>query len=494
MKSVAAIALLGLTGLAGAPGGVAVNRVGAQHVGTREIFSSTSMAVSWAAPSGGVHHYTITAVEGVQGTSVSASVAASSTSATLTGLKAATTYAITVTACEDEACVRSSAAPAVEGSTDTEYWQLQGGGSSITGLTKIVSDGNARLSVTRFGAEAGDMAGRIQLYYGPMGSGRASPLAAAVASQAADAAQPSTYLSFSSRAGSSGLNSPATSSTWIRSVATGQGVPLTREAGGLVRLFFEAAGADGKTRIFWIDSRDGYYGLDFNAGSPGVCSTAEDYSTGGDCAPTLAIGVEGDATGANARITNARQFKVAWPILDRTHWDAAPGTFMVFTTDRVSGCSDAPMNHGYAVWSGSAWQVQYRDDGCPKLFTSAQAAFPLHVGGARYKLYYGDPSIADGRRTGNLPFLGPKKLIYGDGQVTSDADRVDFEDWEAQSSARDVVFVWPNGDVLDAAAEGYIDDYHFLSPTGSLDLQVMYVTITDGAVVPFAAAAVLKNP
>lgn len=71
---------------------------------------------------------------------------------------------------------------------------------------------------------------------------------------------------------------------------------------------------------------------------------------------------------------------------------------------------------------------------------------------------------------------------------------MDFEDWEAQSSARDVVFVWPNGDVLDAAAEGYIDDYHFLSPTGSLDLQVMYVTITDGAVVPFAAAAVLKNP
>ena len=43
-------------------------------------------------------------------------------------------------------------------------------------------------------------------------------------------------------------------------------------------------------------------------------------------------------------------------------------------------------------------------------------------------------------------------------------------------------------------AEGYIDDYHFLSPTGSLDLQVMYMAITDGSIAPIAAAAVLLNP
>ena len=71
---------------------------------------------------------------------------------------------------------------------------------------------------------------------------------------------------------------------------------------------------------------------------------------------------------------------------------------------------------------------------------------------------------------------------------------VDFEDWEAQAAAREVVFLWPNGDVLDAGAEGYIDDFHFLAPTGSLDLQVMYVTITNGVVAPFSAAAILLNP
>lgn len=71
---------------------------------------------------------------------------------------------------------------------------------------------------------------------------------------------------------------------------------------------------------------------------------------------------------------------------------------------------------------------------------------------------------------------------------------MDFEDWEPQSSARDVVFLWPNGEQMNAAAEGYIDDYHFLAPTGTLDLQVMYITITDGAIPPLAATAILRNP
>ena len=167
---------------------------------------------------------------------------------------------------------------------------------------------------------------------------------------------------------------------------------------------------------------------------------------------------------------------------------------MVFTLDRIASCTAYSMNHGYAVWNGSTWAVQYRADGCPKLFTGAQAAFPFHSGGVRYRLYYGDPSLTEGRSSSNLPFLGPKKLIYADGTVSGDAGVVDFEDWEAQTAARDVVFLWPNGNELDARAEGYIDDYHFLAPTGSLDLQVMYITITDGAVAPFSVTAMLKNP
>jgi len=54
--------------------------------------------------------------------------------------------------------------------------------------------------------------------------------------------------------------------------------------------------------------------------------------------------------------------------------------------------------------------------------------------------------------------------------------------------------LWPNGDTLDDTAEGYIDDYHFLAPTGSLDLQVMYLAITNGVEAPIGAGAVLLNP
>jgi hypothetical protein len=337
------------------------------------------------------------------------------------------------------------------------------------------------------------MANRVQLYYGPMPHDRRQSLSVAVASGPADPLIPETYLTFSSRAGASGLIAPTTPSRLIASVATGQGVPVARDDDRFVRLFFEAQGNDGRTRVQWIDSRDGMAGLDFNAGAARTCDTAADYADGGGCAPTVAIAVEGDIDG-NPRIRNARQFKVAWPTATSPHWDLAAGTFMVVTTDRIEGCSTSSHNQAYAIWDGVRWAVEYREDGCPKLLTSAQAAFPLHTGGVRYRLYYGDPSQTEGRGTSNLPFLGPKRLLYGDGAITGDPTHVEFEDWEPQAAARDVAFLWPDGSRLDARSEGYIDDYHLLAPTADPALQVMYVTITDGAIVPIAAAAVLRNP
>lgn len=492
------ITLSAATAAGAAPANVSAARVTAVTVAGRALSASSQLAVTWtASPGDNTHHFEVVARESVQGTEVRASAAATATALTLTGLKAATTYSVTVLACANEACTTSAASASASAETDTEYWQMQGTGNSVDRLTKIVSDGNARLSATRFGPDAGALANRVQLYYGPMNSAttnRQSQLSAAVASDAANASSPASYLTFTSRAGASGLIAPASPAALVTNMATGQGVPVTREQGSFVRLFFEAQGADGRTRAMWIDSKDGYVGQDFNAGAAGTCSTAADYSAGGGCEPTVAIAVDGDLNG-NSKVTNSRQFKVAWPTLDSPHWDMAVGSFMVFTSDRITGCSDYQMNHGYAVWDGTKWVVQYRDNGCPKLFTSAQAAFPFHSGGARYRLYYGDPSITDGRATsGNLPFLGPKKLIYADGAVSGSATVVDFEDWEAQTSARDVVFLWPNGDQMDARAEGYIDDYHFLTPTGDPNLQVMYITITDGAIVPIAVAAVLLNP
>lgn len=478
-----------------APTDISASNTGAKTVGATTIYSSTELNVSWTSPEGSnVDHYEITATETIGNTSVSTKTSGSS--ATLSGLKAATTYSVTVKACEDASCSSGASSDPVTGTTFSEYWQLQGTGNTTSGLTKIVSDGNARLSATRIGPDAGgDSASRILLYYGPtMSQGGSPKLTVASTSEATEASLPSSYLRFQSYASSSGLVSPTTATALIKQVATGQGVPLSSEMGGKVRLFFEAEGSDGKTRVMYIDSKDGYTGYDFNSGSSGICSSSSDYQDGGGCAPYIAIGVEGDSDRPNLGIRNARQFKLGFPTLDDWRWDGSSGTFMVFTTDKVTGCSDYNMNHGYAVWDGSSWNVQYDSGGCPKLFKSAQAAFPMHIGGKKYKMYYGDPSISTGRLNTSIPFLGPKKLIYADGASSGSANTVDFEDWENQDSARDVVFLWPDGHQLDAGAEGYIDDYHFLAPTGNLDLQVMYMAISNGTDVPFTAAAVLLNP
>ena len=295
-------------------------------------------------------------------------------------------------------------------------------------------------------------------------------------------------MSFTSLAGTTGLIAPETAADLVNEINDGHAIPMQS---GAVRLFFDPFGKDGHSRLMYLDSADGYVGRNYNRNATSTCSSTADYSAGGGCEPTVVIGIEGDSVRPNSKISNVRQFKVGWPSLTDWRWNTQERAFLVFTTDAISGCSTHMMNHGYAIWNGSQWDVQYETNGCPKLFKSAQAAFPLHIGGKRFKMYYSDPSQQTGRVTSSeKPWLGPKKLIYADGS----ADVVDFGDWEAQSVARDVVFLWPNGDTLDSKGVGYIDDYAYLTPTGSLDLQVMYLAITDSSIVPFPAAAMLLNP
>lgn len=470
-----------------------VDPVAATTVGTTAYYSSSRLRLVWDAPSGAtISHYNVSWTDQVTGQQGTATVTA--TGADLADLKAATSYLIEVTACAATSCAVTQKASA-SATTPSEVWQLQGSGNTVSGLTKIVSDGNVKIHAMRYGADAtSGLAGRIGLYYGPSGS-TVRGLATGITGTAASTATPSSYLSFTSRAGSSGLISPSSAATLVKDVATGQAIPLTTALGAKVRLFFEAAGADNKTRIMYVDSSDGWVGADFNSGSAATCSTQADYGSSGGCAPTVVIGVEGDAVASNSKIANARQFKIGYPTQSDWRWDGAAGTFMVFTTDRISGCTDAQMNHGYAVWSGSAWTVQYAASGCPKLFAYAQAAHPLHLGGVRYKMVYGDTSDTSGRiASSSLPFLGPKRLIYADGARTGEAARVDYEDWETTAQGRRLQFLWPNGETLSSTAEGYIDDFTIIAPTGDLALQVLYLAITDGTIPPFSAAAVLLNP
>ena len=476
-----------------APGNVTVAQVNQRTVGSASFGSSSKLLVSWSAPTGyAIDHYEITATEVLAAISVTATAAATATSATLTPLKAATTYSVVVKACKDSACTSAGTTAAVGATTPAEYWQLQGTGSAVATLTKPVADGNARLSATRFGPEAGAVANTVQFYYGPQGVTGQSVASSGVVS----ASNSASYLSgFTSYATSSGVRSPTSATSGIKSIATGQGVPLSAALGAKVRLFFESNDVDGKTRIYSVASVDGYVGRDFNLGAATTCTTSADYLSGGNCPATVVIGVAGDTVNPTSKISAARQNKIAWPTLTDWRWDGAVGTFMVFTVDQISGCTTASHNHAYAVWSGTTFVPQYDSTGCPKMFKSAQAALPLHIGDVRYKMYFGDPSVTTGKTSSSpLPFVGPKKLIYADGRSSGSASIVDYEDWESVASGRDVRFLWPSGEQLSDTAEGYIDDFQFLTPTGSLDIQVLYMSITDGSVVPFAATAVLLNP
>ena len=463
----------------------------APSAGATATSSSTRLQLAWSGPSNFVPtSYEVAITEVASGLTRTTSVTAAS--AALADLKSATSYRVEVRACHSSCYTEPTGSATAE--TPAEVWQLQGTGRGIAGLSRPVADGNVRLHALRLGPGAGaDLEGRLRLYYGPFGS-TARGLAVATTGEPASASNAATYLSYTSRAGNAGLLDPPTPGPLVRSVATGQAVPLSTSLGARTRLYFEALGTDGRTRILQLDAQDGYSGLDFNAGASGICSTAADYSPGGGCAPVVAIGVEGDA-GGWPRVSNARQFKVGVATADDWRWDGAAGMFMVFTLDAIPGCTAATHNQAYAVWNGTTWQVQYAATGCPKVMSSMQAAHPLHVGGARYKLYYGDPSIAGGRVAGSqLPFLGPKKLLYADGATSGAAATVEFEDWEPVSRGRDLTFLWPDGSALDATNEGYIDDFTVLAPTGTLALQVMYIAITDGIVAPFAASAVLLNP
>ena len=472
--------------LAWAPA-LAVATVPGQSAGSTATASSTRLQLSWTAPTNfAPTSYEVIVTEVATGTSRTSSV--TTASASLTELKSATAYRLEVRACHSSCYAQPTGTASTE--TPAEVWHLQGSGNGIAGLARPVADGNVRLHALRLGPGAGaDLEGRLRLYYGPFGS-VSRGLAVATTSVPASAADPASYLSFTSRAGSAGLVDPPTPVPLVRSVATGQGVALAPPLGSGIRLFFEGLGTDGRTRILQVDSQDGYAGLDFNSGGSTTCI---DYSALG-CLPTVAIGVEGDP-GGWAKVLNARQFKVGVPTATDWRWDGAAGTFMVFTLDNIVDCTNASHNQGYAVWNGTSWQVQYEASGCPKLMRSMQAAHPLHMGGSRYKLYYGDPSNQSGRITmSQLPFLGPKKLLYADGAASGAAATVDFEDWEPVARGRELTFLWPDGSALDTRFEGYIDDFTVLAPTGALALQVMYIAITDGIVPPFAASAVLLNP
>jgi hypothetical protein len=222
-----------------------------------------------------------------------------------------------------------------------------------------------------------------------------------------------------------------------------------------------------------------------------------DYAAGGGCEPALDIGVDLDGAQGFAGIQNARQFKIGVATRASTAWDMAPGSFMWFTTEWTNGrCSTFGFNAAYATWDGTRWRVEDGGSGCPKLLSGVQAPAPVHLGDARYKLYFNRHRSAGGP-TNPAAAIKPMQMLYADGTRSGDPVAVEFEDWEPLDAARDVNYVWPDGTLLSEDEESRLDDYVMLAPLAAEPARlIMYSNMSSSGLgaMPFIGAAVLINP
>lgn len=470
--------------------------------------SSSSLTVTWRSPDALVSRYVLVLREARS--SRETVVGGDRTGTTLIDLKAGTTYIATLRAClQDDCAAFVDADSAAQGSTSEEYWRVNGWGRGFANADRLVDDGNVGSHAFVYGPWAGpSLAGKIQLYYTPM---QREEKGAKIGEQIAD-----TVISVDDAARFRGVSGygllrlcqppppgqpslPDPQCTAAGNLATTlalfQAVPLTPEAGGLVRLYFEAQGSDGRTRILHLDSQDGYVGRDFHRGAATRCGSLSDFAPGGACEPALDIGVASDGDRGFPGLESARQFKIAYPTRDGGAWDLAPGTFMLFTTEWRSGrCSTFGHNQAFAVWNGARWTVEDAGGGCPKILRGVQAPAPVHLGGARYKLYFNRHRTPGG--PGNpLTDVKPMQMIYADGAATGDASIVEFEDWEQIDAAREIHYVFADGTPLTEAEESRLDDYVMLAPTSDPAVLIMYSNMSaTGTTPPFIGSAVLINP
>ncbi len=483
--------------------GLTVGSVETTAIGGRTINSSTKLKVDWRSLTGiAIDHYEVEAAESIGSTTVKLSTGSIAT--TLSGLKAGTTYAVTVKACYDAACRYSVTSLPASGKTSEEYWQIQGTGNSYNTATRVISDGNIGSHGFRYGEWAGaSLNGRIRLYYNPMAGNEKGAKPAITSGVATTSLATVSQLSGESGFGllnpcpvaAPGQPAPSCPGTGaVKTLALFQAVPMN----GFIRMFFEANGTDGKNRILQIDSRDGYQGRDFNRGSRTICQTIGDYAAGGECEARVMIGVEGDQLEGNPGIQHVRQFKMLYPTIGSTvdnRWDGASGTAMILTVNLSSQtCSPYAFLQGYAVWDGTGWRVQYQTNGCPKIFEQMQAPNPVHLGGNRYKLYYNNTTALRSQPSNPLTDFKVMKMIYADGERTGSSTTIDFEDWESTTSAREIFYLWPDGSIMSDENESKFDDHVTILPTRDPSYQVIYSNFSNAQISPFIGMAVLVNP
>src|SRR5581483_10324038 len=407
-----------------------VAKIGPITVAAKTFHASGRVSAQWNSAAS-ADHYEVTATKANGGVPI---VYKMNQSGTLTGLASSTEYRFAIKACLDAACSSSIDGGTASATTDEEYWQIRGTGSTFATADRIVSDGNTKPWVVRWGADAGSsLANRAQLYYDPIPSSekgiKIGTNSNAITS--ADSVASWTPLSGYGFHRNDGNGKAGTGPL------TFQVIPLSARTGGAALLIYEATDADGHGRIYSIKSRDGWLGRDFNKSASTICADT-DLVAGGNCEAKLEIGIASDG---NPHVNEARQFKVGLPLLDQWTWDGDSGTFMVVTLHfgNDTACSTSFFNMGSAFYGNSKWTLEYGSNGCPKVIPGVQAPMPVHLGALRYKLYFNHNTNA----SGSADQFKPMKLLYADGAGGLSPALVEFADWEDISQARRVNIFWP---------------------------------------------------
>lgn len=432
--------------------------------------SSTRLRAGWLPPGEPVDHYLLALTDDGIGKETVVRVESPADRIILDGLKSGTGYSVSLTACLDPQCTEVMIADAAaSGATGEEYWRIQGEGHSYEDALKVVEEGLVLAYALRFGREAGpELAGRTGLFFNP-GGGKGWNGGVLIALNNSAGTGLDALSHFSSTANGIeqscpiGPENPVCPVPGIGTIGASQPVPLgSRPA---VRLYFEATSVEepGRpTRVYYLDSQDGYKGQDYNSGPSTRCGDG-DYAPGGGCEPGLAIGVSGDAGVPDSGLVQVRQSKIGYRIRDSWLWDLRPGTFMVITGADACGATENGLF--YAVWDGGQWET-VKDGECARvLVPKAHGPVVVHLGGDAFKLYYEDESRG---HTGK-----PLHVIYAGGANGT----LDFEDWEPVEAAREVHFLWPDGTVLDAEEESGLGDHMIYIPEGIPGPQVMYLNL-----------------
>lgn len=473
--------------------GLTVSKIDSQTVGSYTFPSSSKLKISWLAPvSYVVDHYRLTAIDDIKGDTVIQDVSVSQNSDTLEMLKSATAYSISIRACGNSSC--SNYIPCknnVTDSTSNEYWQLQGTGNTVSGVTKLISDANVLSYGFVYGSWYASKEGLIRYYYNPT-TGNEKGLKPAISNNIQDGSM-SAAMNFTANNGYGITKFYYTAGSQVpKHIGQACAIPYN----GKIRMFFEALnGNDNKNRIYYLDSKDGYEGIDFDSSSSTLCDSAADYATGGGCEYFIALGIQTDPN-PSVNVSDVRQFKIGYPTIDNWLWKGDNNTFMAVTynIDTTVSCGNIrQFTTGYAVYDSinGNWTLQYSNASCPYFWDGMQAPAIIHMGGNRYKLYFNDNQILKGQSHNPQTDTKPMKVVYA---TASSGNFPSFSDWETVAQSRDLIYLWPDGTMMTESEESKLDDHHFFSPTYDINFLVQYTNVSDGTSFPFIGTAKLLNP